>query len=424
MNRILEIARREYNETVKTKTFLMSVLMTPLLVVVMVLVGKVNTTDMQSGARPPKTVVISDHTGNLADDIQAAFAAYNQGNPRRPILLRQLLRDQDAAAEEETKDEIRHARLDALVIVDKDAVGGSGSITFCTGAARPGDLDFIPAVKGLLNRVVVNQRCRQQNIAPELLAQVNRPVPMQEIDLGAAAREERRQNPSSTITAMMIPFFFMFMIFMGIFGMGQQMLTSIIEEKSSRVMEVLLAAVSPFQLMAGKILGLAGIGLTVIGLWSAAAYGAAQWRGVHIDVRPELIAYFVIYYILGFVLFSAILAGIGSTCNTIKEAQSLMMPINLLFVLPLMMWFNLAQHPDGTLARVLSFVPPVTPMVMMLRLSASPHVPLVEILASIAVLAGAVPVAIWAAARVFRTGILMYGKRPSFRELLYWLKAG
>ena len=97
--------------------------------------------------------------------------------------------------------------------------------------------------------------------------------------------------------------------------MGQHMVTSVIEEKSSRVIEVLLSAVTPFELMAGKISGLAGIGLTVIGLWSVAAYGAARWKGLNIDIPAEMLLYFIIYYVLGFLLFSSILAGIGSLCN-------------------------------------------------------------------------------------------------------------
>jgi ABC-2 type transport system permease protein len=225
----------------------------------------------------------------------------------------------------------------------------------------------------------------------------------------------------------MVPFFFMFLMFMGIFGMGQHMLTSVIEEKNSRVMEVLLSAVSPFELMAGKIVGLAGISLTVIALWAAAAcgtvyYGAAHWWDVNIELPAEILPYFVIYFVLGFLMFSSILAGIGSVCNTLKEAQSLMMPITFIFILPMVAWFNLAQRPDGLLARVLSFLPPLTPMVMTLRLASNPPPSFLEVSASIILLAAFVPAVMWVAAKVFRTGILMYGKRPGFWEVLRWLR--
>jgi ABC-2 type transport system permease protein len=204
--------------------------------------------------------------------------------------------------------------------------------------------------------------------------------------------------------------------------MGQQILSSIIEEKSSRIIEVLLSAVSPFELMAGKIVGLVGIGITVTGLWGIAAYAAARSQGLSVDVTGQLMLYFVVYYILGFLMFSSILAGVGSVCNTLKETQSLMMPIMMVFIIPLLGWFKLVQSPGGMLARVLSFFPPVTPMVMILRLSATSDTPAVEILGSIVLLAAAVLGVMWAAAKVFRTGILMYGKRPGPREILRWLR--
>ena len=243
---------------------------------------------------------------------------------------------------------------------------------------------------------------------------------MEQVNLGSGGQEQRRGREGQ-MAVLMLPFMFMFLMFMGVFGTGQHILTSIIEEKSSRVMEVLLSAVSPLELMAGKILGLAGIGLTVIGLWAAAAYATARWKGMEVSFPPEMLAYFLVYFVLGFLLFSSLLAAVGSVCNTIKEAQSLLMPLTLLLMLPMMTWFNLAQHPDSTLARALSFTPPLTPMVMILRLSASHHLPAIEIAGSIAVLAASVPAAMWAAAKVFRTGVLLYGKRPGLGEIFRWV---
>jgi ABC-2 type transport system permease protein len=133
--------------------------------------------------------------------------------------------------------------------------------------------------------------------------------------------------------------------------------------------------------------------------------------------------YFLIYYILGFVLYCALLSGVGSICNTIKESQSLMMPVMLLLVIPLIFWMPLAQDANGVAAKVLSFIPPATPMLMMLRLSSGADIWFVEIVASILLLAVSVIAAIWVSAKVFRTGVLMYGKRPSLREVARWLVA-
>ena len=223
---------------------------------------------------------------------------------------------------------------------------------------------------------------------------------------------------------MMVPFCFMYLMFMGMIGTGQHMVSSVIEEKGSRVIEVLLSAVSPFELMAGKILGLAGIGLTVVCIWGTAAYGAAMYKGIEIDLPPATLLYFLVYFIPGFLLFTSLLAGVGSVCNTIKETQGLMMPIMLVFILPLLSWFKLVQEPDGLLARILSFIPPLTPLVMVLRISASNDISVIEILLSLVVLVLGVVFTLWAAAKIFRTGILMYGKRPRLREILRWVRQG
>jgi len=423
MQKILKIAQREYIETVKTKTFLLGMLMTPAIIAMIVLI---NTRVSRSitGPRPPRKVIVADLSKELTDEIKASFDQHNKSNPKRQVLLQEL--QTDKRSDELAKNKVRNGQLDAYVILDKDCVEGTGKIRSYTRGTKIAELDLVSTVENLLNHAVVNRRCKLKDISPELLAEIRRRVPRERVDIGSASQQKRIKE-GEQFTKSMIPFFFMFMMFMGIFGMGQHMLTSVIEEKNSRVIEVLLSAVSPFELMAGKIVGLAGISLTVISLWVAAAcgtvyYGAAHWWHIAIDVPTEILPYFIIYFILGFLLFSSILAGIGSMCNTIKEAQSLMMPISFMLILPMLAWFNLAQHPDGTLARVLSFLPPLTPMVMVLRLASSRDLSFLEIFASIVLLAVFVPVVIWAAAKVFRTGILMYGKRPGLREVLRWLR--
>jgi len=424
MQKILKIAHREYVETVRTKTFLIGILITPAIIGMIVFVNSRIRRSI-TGPRPPKKVIVADFSGELTTEIKDLFEEHNKSNNERQILLQELQSDENSL--ELTKKKVRNGQLDAYFVLEKDSIEGSGKIHTYTRSTKIVDFDFLSSVENLLNRAVVNRRCELKDVSQELLNELRRRVPRERVDIGSASQEKRIKD-SEQFAKTMIPFFFMFMMFMGIFGMGQHMLTSVIEEKSSRVIEVLLSAVSPFELMAGKILGLAGISLTVLALWAIAAcgtayYGAANWWGdMKIDVPVAIFPYFAIYFVLGFLLFSSILAGIGSICNTIKEAQSLMMPINLLFILPMVAWFYLVQHPEGTPARALSFFPPLTPMVMVLRLASSQDMPFLEILASIILLAVTVPLVMWLAAKVFRTGILMYGKRPGLREVLQWLK--
>jgi len=423
MQKILKIAQREYVEVVRTKTFILSMLMTPAIIAIVVFINS-RTQRSITGPRPPRAVLVADLSKELIDEIKASFDQYNTSNPQRQILLQELATDD--RLDESAKKKVRDGQLDAYIVLDKDTVEGTGKIHSFARGANIAELDLLSTVENLLNSAIVNRRCKVRDISPELLAELHRRVPVERVDIGSASQQKRLKE-GEQIAKTMVSFFFMFLMFMGIFGMGQHMLTSVIEEKNSRVMEVLLSAVSPFELMAGKIMGLAGISLTVMTLWAAAAcgtayYGAARWWDVNIDLPAEILPYFVIYFVLGFLMFSSILAGIGSVCNTLKEAQSLMMPITFVFILPMVAWFNLAQRPDGLLARVLSFLPPLTPMVMTLRLASTPPPSFLEVFASIILLAAFVPAVMWVAAKVFRTGILMYGKRPGLWEVIHWLR--
>ena len=423
MRKILKIAQREYIEVVRTKTFLLSILMTPAIIATIIFVNSLTQRSI-TGPRPPRTVLVADLSKELTDEIKASFDQYNTSNPQRQILLEALAADD--RSDESAKKKVRDGQLDVYVVLDKDTVGGTGTIHSFTRGTNIAELDLLSTVENLLNSAIVNRRCKVRDISPELLAELRRRVPVERVDIGSPSQQKRLRE-GEQIAKTMVSFFFMFLMFMGIFGMGQHILTSVIEEKNSRVMEVLLSAVSPFELMAGKIMGLAGISLTVMTLWAAAAcgtayYGGSRWWHVSIDLPMEILPYFVIYFVLGFLMFSSILAGIGSVCNTLKEAQSLMMPITFIFILPMVAWFNLAQRPDGPLARVLSFLPPLTPMVMTLRLASTPPPSFLEVFASIILLAAFVPAVMWVAAKVFRTGILMYGKRPGLREVIHWLR--
>ena len=421
MYKILKIAQREYVETIKTKTFLIGLLFAPAVTVgIIFFAGRIS--GSKGGPRPAVRIAVTDLSAQLEDEIKSRFSEHNNSNPQRQILFESMeAENMQTGAEKQGKARLRSGRTDAYVVVDKDILEGSGKVYFYTHRPKPMNLEAFWTVERIINTAVVEQRCKLRNLSRQLLAEL-RSVPIERVEIGSGEKDRRVQNTAESMTKMMIPFFFMLLIYMGIVGIGQQMLSSVIEEKSSRVIEVLLSAVSPFELMTGKILGLAAIGLTVISLWVAVAYGTARWQGLDVNITAGMLFYFVLYYVLGFLLFSAILAGIGSICNTLKETQALMTPVVLIFIVPLISWYKLVQSPDGTVARTLSFIPPVTPLVMILRLSAGSEVGAIEIFASIVLLSAAVFAALWLAARIFRTGILMYGKRPALTEVFRWLK--
>ncbi|MCE5251241.1 ABC transporter permease [bacterium] len=418
MNRILKVAQREYIETVKTRTFLIGILFTFVLMGLTFLVSIKLQEKSRSGALPDRHIVALNSSPGISEQLETVFSGYNASHPQRKLLFEQeIVRDQTIESRTENlKRSVLDGKIDGYVIIDGNVIEGDGGVRFY--CVKVTDFELFSNVQRLVNDAVFNSRLRLNNLSPELIGKLRRWVPVEQINL--RAKTEKKQNE---FVALMMPFFFMFLMFMGIVTTSQGLLMSVIEEKSSRVIEILLASVSSFQLMTGKILGQSGVGLTLVSIYAVTAFVTAHIRGLNIMMSPGIFLYFILFYILGFLLVSSILAAIGSACNDIKEAQSLMGPVTITLIVPMVAWFYIVQRPEGMLAVVLSFIPITTPMVMILRMAVRPDLPMIQIIGSIALLALSVPAVMWAASKVFRTGILMYGKQPSIKELFRWVRS-
>jgi ABC-2 type transport system permease protein len=419
MQNIYKVAQREYRETVRTWTFILGMVALPVVLGGLIIFGDRLGPD-RNAPRAPIRLGVTSPSSELSKQIQTTFDEYNRSHPQAPITLT-AVNAQGGPAEERGKSMLRQAQLDAYVALEGDLEGSDGTVRFYTYKPKSSNIDALFTIERLLRDAVISRRYETRGLDRSVINAIFN-VPMQRVELGEQEGQEHVQGEGQRVARMMVPFAFMYLIFIGIVSMGQHLVSSIIEEKNSRIVEVLLSVVSPFELMAGKIAGLAAAGCTIVALWGAAGYATATWQGIKIDIGPDLIVCCLIYFILGFILFSAILAGIGSVCNTIKETQGLLMPIMLVFVVPVIAGMKLVQNPNGELARVLSYVPPAAPMVMVLRLSSGTGIWAGEVVLSILVLVVGVLATVWAAAKVFRTGILMYGKRPAPREILRWLK--
>jgi len=228
------------------------------------------------------------------------------------------------------------------------------------------------------------------------------------------------------------PVAFVYILWMSIFTVTQMLLTNTVEEKSNKLVEVLLASISPLELMAGKILGIAATGLTIVATWIAsfvaaavllpAALGAPAALDVSgLAANPVYLGSFLLYFVLGYFFYAALLCGVGSVCNTIKEAQNLLVPVQVLLAVPLILMVPIARDPSGALAQALAWVPPLTPFVMMNRAAQPPEAWIYVGTGALMLLATAA--ALWAAAKIFRIGILMTGTPPGLREILRWIAA-
>lgn len=418
MSRILAVAVREFVETVKSKFFLISILITPLLILAIAAGAPMLIRHIKEGARPPKKVAVVDLSDGLRQELDQGFGEYNRAHADRQIDVAMHGPEAEGAVDG-FKEDIRKGRLDGCMVIGKGAETGEAS-RFFMKTERIADLECFDTVRGIFNDIVIARRLREHQLSPALFETIRRPAPVLQVDV-AAETEEKGPDP----LRMMAPFFFMFIMMMALFGTSQGMLTSVIEEKNSRVAEVLLSSLAPFELMAGKILGLAAVGLTVVTIWCGAAFGAAAQQGVLSALSPaaspELLICLFFYFILGYLLYSSIYAAVGAACNSLKEAQPLLMPIMLAIIIPMSTWMLIVQFPKSLYARILSLFPLTSPLTMPLRLSAEPNLPVIEVVLSLALLGATVPLVMWAAAKIFRTGLLMYGKPASFRELFRWV---
>ncbi|HEX4956526.1 MAG TPA: ABC transporter permease [Thermoanaerobaculia bacterium] len=318
--------------------------------------------------------------------------------------------------------------LFAYFVLPADPLEGRESATYASKNLTDDDLKRWLA--RLADDAVRTKRLNAKGIESGVVAWANTPLHFagQKIGAGGAAEEVRSED----LIRQWAPVVLVYLLVIAIFSISQMLLTNTIEEKASRVMEVLLSSVSAVELMAGKILGIAATGLTVVGTWVVFLIGGVavltQVVGATLPIDlgqvvsdPYLLPSFVGYFVLGYLFYAALLVAIGSVCNTLKEAQNLMLPITLAIMVPMATMIPVSRDPNGTLAKVLSYIPPFTPFVMMNRAAGPPT--WVEYLVTTALLLAAVAATLWAAAKVFRIGVLMTGKPPSVIEILRWVKA-
>ncbi len=413
MRKVLIIALREFLDTVRTKAFFLSVVIVPGLIILLTFGAERIAKMTEREAQPLRTIGVLDESGAVFERLEPYIAEYNTENPQRPLALEPLAADHTP---EELAQRVRDGALYAYLRIPAATVEGDPNVP-AELARKDQQLAAGRDLQRMLNRAVQDARFQRAGLPQERVRELRREVAVVSVDVrtGTAGQDDE-------FVRLLTPFAFMFLLFMGTLQISYGLLTSLLEEKSSRVIEVLLSAVSPVQLMAGKILGSVLVGLTLLGLWGGVGYYAAVARGFGHIVSPQILTLLGLYFLPGFLLLAAALGAIGSACNTLKEAQSMASPITLVTVLPMMLWLPLSQSPDSLFAVVLSFVPPITPFVMVLRVCANPDTALWQIVATQVLLWAAVIATIWAAAKVFRIGVLMYGKPPSLRELLRWVR--
>jgi len=415
MKRTWTVIKREYLENVRTKAFLIGLVLTPLWMGLIFLVPRL------MGGPQREKVVIVDSTGELGGPLRDALAkrtkpsfdvlmepaetAWQAPAPGRPTRIEALKR-------EAGKGELYLVVLTPPVL-EKRAPQEGEQAHGIYGPNNARSTDRI--LSALVTRLVTQRLLAQRGLPEETADLIVRPATSFTPVTETGEKANRWQA--------MMPLLMMMMLYMGIVGISQMLISNTLEEKANRIYEVLLSSLSPFQLMAGKILGICAVGFTLLALWSGGGLAAASMQGFGGIVSGPQMAWFTVYYLLGFLMIASLMVAVGSACNTVKEAQNLMAPLSMLLALPMILAMVTLQDPNGTVATVTSFIPPFTPFLMMSRMAAAPPPPNWQIWATLGILLLGTYLSVRLAARIFRVGILLYGQPPKLGQILRWMWA-
>jgi ABC-2 type transport system permease protein len=316
----------------------------------------------------------------------------------------------------------------AYFVIGEDPLTGSAGSKYVSNNLTDNDLRRWFGRRA--SQAVQARRMTLEEIDPQVARWIQEPITWEQLKLSDTGEEQQIEERDTM--RQWAPVAFVYLLWISVWAVSQMLMTNTVEEKSNRVIEVLLSSVSSMELLAGKILGIATTGLTLVGSWLLVFFLGTKYIPQMLGAPPSLdlsalasdpilIGSFLAYFILGYLLYAAVLVSIGSVCNTVSDAQNMMPAVMLVLIIPLMAMMPIGQDPNGGLAKILSFIPPFTPFVMMNRAAGPPQ--LWEYVATTLLLIVSILVAWWAGAKVFRIGILLTGKPPKVREILRWVRA-
>jgi ABC-type Na+ efflux pump permease subunit len=456
VKKILHVAQREFLSTVATRAFLIAVLFMPAMIAALVILLPRLMSD-----RTPQIdgeIAVVDPTGQVTDGVRDYLApdaikkrneeAVRAAMAKSPMpvaaagpgagrAMEEALRvaaqvpnfdivelpdDADIEREKEPlKGDPKTTRRLALVVVQPNAVARAGE----TGEFGSYDLyvrgkldDRVEDdIRDGLRSAIVDARVRAAGMDRATLEALTR-VPRRG-SITVTAQGEGKTNEAINV---FLPLAFMILLIVSVFSAGQYLLTSTIEEKSNRVVEVLLSAVSPLELMTGKILGQMGAGFLMLALYAGLGIATLVSFAMFGLVDRLLFVFLLVFFVLTYLTFGGLYAAVGSAVNDIREAQTLLMPLMVLLMIPYLLWMPITRDPNSTFSIAVSFLPPINFIAMLLRMTSSTPPPMWQVLLTIAIGIAAAIGTVWFASKVFRIGVLQFGKAPNFATLVRWAR--
>jgi len=422
MRKVWAVIRREFIERVRSKWFLVSTILGP---VFMICVTVLPSVLMTRSGKVNQIVLVDEDAGNFAARLQTQL----QGSGRFAVTLVEANSDGYDAVRDSLTRAIRSEAIDGFLTVSSATVE-SGVAEY--RGRNVSSLRDMGTMESLLRQSVVTERLTRRGVDP---------AAVQEAQRGIDLRTLRVTKNGATGESGMVTFFLGYavgiVLYMVILIYGINVMRSVLEEKQTRIIEVLVSSLRPFQLMVGKVIGVGGVGLFQFGIWALTGYlimhflaqilaflhvPAGQASAITMPaISGTLLAVVAVYFVLGFLLYSALFAVVGATVTADSEAQQAQQPVMMLLVFSLIVSFAALNDPGGQLAIVTSMIPFSSPIIMPVRVATS-DVPASQLALSLVISAASSLLVVWLSARVYRIGILMYGKRPNLKELWRWAR--
>jgi ABC-2 type transport system permease protein len=418
------IAKREYSQRFRSKGFWIATLILPLFVVASAILPSL----LLSRSRTVQRVVVVDTTGRIAQPLLAKKPDLSESGDGERVARFEFFIEKpapDRRAQRAGLDRrVLDKEIDAWIWIDPAVFTGK-PVEY--HAKTVSNVITQKVLRDDLSDVVRRERFADAGLDPDRVGALSAAVDLETVRI---SREGSRAEGGMAGAAFAYILFLL--LYMVLMIWGQQVLQGVLEEKSSRIIEVVLSSVKPFELMMGKLIGICLVGLTQFGIWlltlaAVTAPGvmtriAGMPEGVKLPtVTPVMVLHFILLFILGFFVFSTLYAAIGASFNNLQEAQQVSGIAVFFLVIPVFLMLPIINDPGSTFAVVASLIPLFTPLLMTLRISLEMP-PLWQILLGYTLTFGFLVGMVWICARIYRIGILMYGKKPTFQELWKWLR--
>lgn len=412
MKKIISIARWEFLEKVKTKTFIISLIITPLLIISFSVLPSIL---FRQDYNNVQVIGIIDNTNKYFHNIEEELQKYILPDGQNKYVLINLTQNnQNLEAMKKLADrKVLENLLEGYLIIQ---LKENDSILAEYRSDKFRDTEIVSRLEETLNSVRIERILESEGMESTIITQIQDRTLIQQNKI----EEEGRVSESDFLTTFFLSIVFILLLMMMVIYSGQLLVRSMIEEKSSRLIEILVSSSTPDELLAGKVLGLSLLGLTQIVIWVLIGLGLAGSALVPLTAFKNVLP-MLIYFILGFLFYTTLFVGIGSTVNTEQQAQQITTYLSLILMLPVVIAMPVIQNPNFIVTKIFSYIPLTIPTIMVLRLNVQ-NVSIFEIVLTILILALSIVVVTKLSAKVFRIGILSYGNKLSLKEIMNWLK--